>query len=187
MVCSPGVGSHQRWAQGCSCPEEAEGLPKSGKVGLGGRPRQGSSTSPRDLSSPGSTREANTHGQPTFGASCASRGRDAPHRRVAGAGLHRAPRAQDAPQPARTYAWVEKHFGPDFLEQIVLTRDKTVVSADLLIDDRVDITGAEPNPHWEHVLFTACHNRHMRLQPPGRRLHSWADDWRAVLDSKRPR
>lgn len=42
------------------------------------------------------------------------------------------------------YAWVEKHFGPDFLEQIVLTRDKTVVSADLLIDDRVDITGKWP-------------------------------------------
>lgn len=39
------------------------------------------------------------------------------------------------------YAWVEKHFGPEFLEQIVLTRDKTVVSADLLIDDRPDITG----------------------------------------------
>ncbi|XP_057392841.1 5'(3')-deoxyribonucleotidase, mitochondrial isoform X4 [Balaenoptera acutorostrata] len=89
--------------------------------------------------------------------------------------------------PFEKYAWVEKHFGPDFLEQMVLTRDKTVVSADLLIDDRVDITGAEPNPRWEHVLFTACHNRHMRLQPPGRRLHSWADDWRAVLDSKRPR
>ncbi|OWK14988.1 NT5M [Cervus elaphus hippelaphus] len=86
------------------------------------------------------------------------------------------------------YAWVEKHFGPDFLEQIVLTRDKTVVSADLLIDDRVDITGKwpEPNPSWEHVLFTACHNRHTQLQPPSRRLHSWADDWRAILDSKRP-
>lgn len=39
------------------------------------------------------------------------------------------------------YAWVEKHFGQEFLEQIVLTRDKTVVSADLLIDDRPDITG----------------------------------------------
>jgi hypothetical protein len=39
------------------------------------------------------------------------------------------------------YAWVEKHFGPDFLEQMVLTSDKTVVSADLLIDDRPDITG----------------------------------------------
>lgn len=42
------------------------------------------------------------------------------------------------------YAWVEKHFGPDFLEQVVLTRDKTVVSADLLIDDRPDITGKWP-------------------------------------------
>uniref|UniRef100_A0A2K6TYJ5 5',3'-nucleotidase, mitochondrial n=2 Tax=Platyrrhini TaxID=9479 RepID=A0A2K6TYJ5_SAIBB len=95
--------------------------------------------------------------------------------------------------PYEKYAWVEKHLGPDFLEQIVLTRDKTVVSADLLIDDRPDITGkwpaagAEPTPSWEHVLFTACHNRHLQLQPPRRRLHSWADDWKAILDSKRPR
>ncbi|XP_045680446.1 5'(3')-deoxyribonucleotidase, mitochondrial isoform X2 [Phyllostomus hastatus] len=84
------------------------------------------------------------------------------------------------------YAWVEKHLGPDFLEQVVLTRDKTVVSADFLIDDRPDITGAEPNPSWEHILFTACHNRHLPLQPPSRRLLSWADDWKALLDSKRP-
>lgn len=84
------------------------------------------------------------------------------------------------------YAWVEKHFGQEFLEQIVLTRDKTVISGDLLIDDRPDITGAEPNPSWEHVLFTACHNKHLQLQPPSRRLHSWAEDWRAILDSKRP-
>ncbi|XP_012603388.3 5'(3')-deoxyribonucleotidase, mitochondrial isoform X2 [Microcebus murinus] len=87
--------------------------------------------------------------------------------------------------PYEKYAWVEKHFGPEFLEQMVLTRDKTVVSADLLIDDRPDITGAEPNPSWEHVLFTTYHNQHLQLQPPSRRLHSWADDWRALLDSKR--
>lgn len=89
--------------------------------------------------------------------------------------------------PYEKYAWVEKHFGPDFLEQIVLTRDKTVVSADLLIDDRPDITGAEPHPSWEHILFTSCHNHHLQLKPPRRRLHSWADDWKAILDSKRPR
>uniref|UniRef100_A0A250XWS9 5'(3')-deoxyribonucleotidase, mitochondrial n=1 Tax=Castor canadensis TaxID=51338 RepID=A0A250XWS9_CASCN len=89
--------------------------------------------------------------------------------------------------PYEKYAWVEKHFGPDFLEQMVLTSDKTVVSADLLIDDRPDITGAESQPSWEHVLFTACHNQHLQLQPPLRRLHSWADDWRAILDSKRCR
>uniref|UniRef100_G1RT41 5',3'-nucleotidase, mitochondrial n=1 Tax=Nomascus leucogenys TaxID=61853 RepID=G1RT41_NOMLE len=45
---------------------------------------------------------------------------------------------------------------------------------------------AEPTPRWEHVLFTACHNQHLQLQPPRRRLHSWADDWKAILDSKRP-
>ncbi|ELK15766.1 5'(3')-deoxyribonucleotidase, mitochondrial [Pteropus alecto] len=95
-------------------------------------------------------------------------------------------------QEVGRYAWVEKHFGPDFLEQVVLTRDKTVISADLLIDDRPDITGkwpaagAEPNPSWEHVLFTCCHNRHVQLQPPSRRMHSWADDWKTILDSKRP-
>lgn len=89
--------------------------------------------------------------------------------------------------PYEKYAWVEKHFGPDFLEQIVLTRDKTVISADLLIDDRPDITGAEPHPSWEHILFTSCHNYHLQLQPPRRRLHSWADDWKAILDSKRLR
>lgn len=48
-------------------------------------------------------------------------------------------------------------------------------------------TGAEPNPSWEHILFTSCHNRHVQLQPPYRRLHSWADDWRTILDSKRLR
>nr|XP_023395492.1 5'(3')-deoxyribonucleotidase, mitochondrial [Loxodonta africana] len=89
--------------------------------------------------------------------------------------------------PYEKYAWVEKHFGPEFLEHVVLTRDKTVISADLLIDDRPDITGAEANPSWEHVLFTACHNQHLQLSPPSRRLHSWTDDWKAILDSKRPR
>ncbi|XP_030779327.1 5'(3')-deoxyribonucleotidase, mitochondrial isoform X3 [Rhinopithecus roxellana] len=36
-------------------------------------------------------------------------------------------------------------------------------------------TGAKPTPSWEHVLFTACHNQHLQLQPPCRRLHSWVD------------
>ncbi|XP_058139316.1 5'(3')-deoxyribonucleotidase, mitochondrial [Dasypus novemcinctus] len=89
--------------------------------------------------------------------------------------------------PYEKYAWVEKHLGPGFLDHVVLTRDKTLISADLLIDDRPDITGAEPHPSWEHVLFTACHNQHLQLQPPRRRLRSWADDWRALLESKRAR
>ncbi|XP_075035297.1 5'(3')-deoxyribonucleotidase, mitochondrial [Mixophyes fleayi] len=86
--------------------------------------------------------------------------------------------------PYEKYAWVEKHFGHEFLEQIILTRDKTVVSADLLIDDRPDITGAEPNPSWEHILFTACHNCHLSVTPPSRRLQSWNDDWKGILNSR---
>ncbi|XP_053327381.1 5'(3')-deoxyribonucleotidase, mitochondrial [Spea bombifrons] len=87
--------------------------------------------------------------------------------------------------PYEKYAWVEKHLGHEFLEKIVLTRDKTVMSADVLIDDRPDITGAEQNPNWEHILFTACHNKHLELPPPSRRLPSWNHDWKAILDLKR--
>lgn len=86
--------------------------------------------------------------------------------------------------PYEKFAWVEKHLGHDFLEQIILTRDKTVVSGDLLIDDKPDIDGVEPNPTWEHILFTASHNKHHLLEPNQRRLLSWSDDWRAILESK---
>nr|XP_060620694.1 5'(3')-deoxyribonucleotidase, cytosolic type [Anolis sagrei ordinatus] len=85
------------------------------------------------------------------------------------------------------YQWVDKHLGPAFVERIILTRDKTVVSADLLFDDKDTIRGVEPNPSWEHILFSCCHNKHLKLEPPQRRLESWKDDWRAILDSKSPR
>ncbi|KAM9832450.1 5'(3')-deoxyribonucleotidase, mitochondrial [Neosynchiropus ocellatus] len=87
--------------------------------------------------------------------------------------------------PYEKYAWVEKHFGFNFLDQVILTRDKTVVSGDVLIDDKPDILGVEPKPTWEHILFDACHNKHVELGPTQRRLMSWSDDWRSILDSKR--
>ncbi|XP_015670531.1 5'(3')-deoxyribonucleotidase, cytosolic type [Protobothrops mucrosquamatus] len=83
------------------------------------------------------------------------------------------------------YRWVAQHLGPNFVGRIILTRDKTVVSADLLIDDKDTIKGVEPNPSWEHILFSCCHNKHLKLQPPRRRLESWTDDWKAILESKR--
>ncbi|KAL7989447.1 hypothetical protein Chor_012113 [Crotalus horridus] len=43
----------------------------------------------------------------------------------------------------------------------------------------------EPNPSWEHILFSCCHNKHLKLQPPRRRLESWTDDWKGILESKR--
>ncbi|KAJ8362828.1 hypothetical protein SKAU_G00116590 [Synaphobranchus kaupii] len=47
------------------------------------------------------------------------------------------------------------------------------------------LSGVEPNPTWEHVLFTACHNKHLPPCPARRSLLSWDDDWRAILESKR--
>ncbi|XP_028812726.1 5'(3')-deoxyribonucleotidase, mitochondrial [Denticeps clupeoides] len=87
--------------------------------------------------------------------------------------------------PYEKYAWIEKHLGFDFLERTILTRDKTVVCGDILFDDKPDIIGVEPKPTWEHVLFTACHNKHLPPCPTRRRLLSWADDWRGILASKR--
>ncbi|XP_072916348.1 5'(3')-deoxyribonucleotidase, mitochondrial-like [Hemitrygon akajei] len=87
--------------------------------------------------------------------------------------------------PFEKYAWVEKHLGKEFLELMVLTLDKTLISGSLLIDDKPDISGVEPHPEWEHILFSACHNMHVQLRAPGRRLQSWADDWKLLLDSKR--
>ncbi|XP_062976334.1 5'(3')-deoxyribonucleotidase, cytosolic type [Elgaria multicarinata webbii] len=83
------------------------------------------------------------------------------------------------------YSWIAKHLGPKFVERLILTRDKTVVSADLLFDDKDVVKGVEPNPSWEHILFSCCHNQHLKLQPPQRRLESWTDDWRTILESKR--
>ncbi|XP_007099791.1 5'(3')-deoxyribonucleotidase, cytosolic type isoform X2 [Physeter macrocephalus] len=83
------------------------------------------------------------------------------------------------------YRWVEKHLGPQFVERIILTRDKTVVLGDLLIDDKDTIQGQEETPSWEHILFTCCHNQHLALPPPRRRLLSWRDNWKEIIDSKR--
>ncbi|XP_072501740.1 5'(3')-deoxyribonucleotidase, cytosolic type [Notamacropus eugenii] len=83
------------------------------------------------------------------------------------------------------YLWVDKYLGPEFVERMILTRDKTVVSGDLLIDDKDTIQGQEKNPSWEHILFTCCHNQHLDTPPSKRRLHSWSDNWKAILDSKR--
>jgi 5'-nucleotidase len=68
------------------------------------------------------------------------------------------------------YQWVEKYMGKEWLRRIILTVDKTVIKGDLLIDDNHSIKGAEKQPTWEHVIFTAGHNRH--VEGP-RRLEGW--------------
>uniref|UniRef100_A0A8C7MCK1 Uncharacterized protein n=1 Tax=Oncorhynchus kisutch TaxID=8019 RepID=A0A8C7MCK1_ONCKI len=69
--------------------------------------------------------------------------------------------------PGEKCAWIEKHL------------NKTMVTGDILIDDTPDIRGessvcsVEPNSTWEHILFTACHNKKRNPQ------------LQAIMESKR--
>lgn len=67
--------------------------------------------------------------------------------------------------------WVRKNLGKEWMKRVVLTNDKTRVHADLLIDDRLDITGAR-TPSWEHVLFDAPYSQDV---PHARRMRGWSD------------
>jgi 5'-nucleotidase len=62
------------------------------------------------------------------------------------------------------FAWVEEHLGGKWVDRIVLTRDKTLVCGDILIDDKPDIVGI-CTPSWKHLLYDQPYNRHITTQP----------------------
>ncbi len=74
------------------------------------------------------------------------------------------------------YEWVEKTLGSNWVKRIILTKDKTLIKGDLLIDDKPEITGAENSPSWEHVLYDRPYNRG---ENKGRL--TW-DNWKKALD-----
>jgi len=73
------------------------------------------------------------------------------------------------------YAWVDARLGPPWTERVILTRDKSLILADVLIDDQPELA-AHQSAAWRLVLFDAPYNRHVTGVP---RL-TWAT-WRAVL------
>lgn len=73
------------------------------------------------------------------------------------------------------YEWVERYFGSEFVNsRMIVTKDKTLVHGDLLVDDKPEVTGAR-QPEWLHVVYDQPYNRHVR----GARM-TWAN-WRDVL------
>ncbi len=73
------------------------------------------------------------------------------------------------------YQWIEKHFGKEAVDRIIMTRDKTLVRGDLLIDDKPKISGLA-TPTWEHILYDRPHNR----QITDKRRLAW-DNWRDII------
>ncbi len=59
---------------------------------------------------------------------------------------------------AEKYAWVEKHLGKYWTKKIILTKDKTLVQGDILIDDKPLVTGCM-SPTWQHILYDCPYNR----------------------------
>jgi len=74
------------------------------------------------------------------------------------------------------YEWVDKVLGPDWVHRIILTKDKTLIKADSLIDDKPIIKGVENPPSWEHIFYDRPYNRDMEK----RRL-TW-ENWKDVLE-----
>lgn len=54
--------------------------------------------------------------------------------------------------------WVEMHLGKQWARRTILTKDKTMVQGDYLIDDNPVITGLY-DPAWEHIVFDATYNQ----------------------------
>ncbi|MFU1913052.1 5' nucleotidase, NT5C type [Bordetella avium] len=75
------------------------------------------------------------------------------------------------------YQWVEHHLGRAATERLILTRDKTLIQGDLLIDDRPNIPGAV-RPQWRHIIYDAPYNR----QETGCPRLTW-QNWRNILAS----
>jgi 5'-nucleotidase len=57
------------------------------------------------------------------------------------------------------YEWVENYLGADWVNRIILTKDKTLVKGDYLIDDKPNISGVESAPVWEHIVYDRPYNR----------------------------
>lgn len=74
------------------------------------------------------------------------------------------------------YQWIEKYFDASYVDRIILTRDKTLIRGDILIDDKPEISGLEI-PTWEHILYDKPFNREVT----NKRRISW-QNWHIVLE-----
>ena len=74
------------------------------------------------------------------------------------------------------YKWVEENFGYEWTKRIILTKDKTMIKGDILIDDNPEIKGLK-DPEWEHIIFDRPYNKHIKNK---KRL-TW-HNWKEVLN-----
>lgn len=74
------------------------------------------------------------------------------------------------------YHWIAKNLGHEWTKKIIMTKDKTLIYGNILIDDKPEHTGLR-KPVWKHVLFDAPYNKHIKTK-----LRITWDNWEKILD-----
>jgi len=75
------------------------------------------------------------------------------------------------------YHWVSKNLGYEWTKRMIVTKDKTLVFGDILIDDRPQHLGLK-KPVWKHVLFDRPYNRNVK----DKLRITWDTWWQKILD-----
>lgn len=57
--------------------------------------------------------------------------------------------------------WVEHYLGKEWLKKLIVSKDKTVIHGNYLIDDKPSITGLYDEPTWEQVVYDHPYNQHL--------------------------
>jgi 5'-nucleotidase len=75
------------------------------------------------------------------------------------------------------YDWISCHLGDEWCHRVIITRDKTLIKGDILIDDKPQVTGLNEKPAWKHVVFSQSYNTNVKGKM---RLDSW-EMWKETL------
>lgn len=74
--------------------------------------------------------------------------------------------------------WTKTHFGSEYVDKLVITRDKTCIRADVLVDDRPDIHG-QLTPEWTQIFYDQPYNR---AHTDRDRIKSWVGEgWKNII------
>lgn len=81
-----------------------------------------------------------------------------------------APHITNLPCYTQKAEWVAKHLDQDWVNRLIITRDKTLVRGHVLVDDKPEPLGKH-KPMWDHVLFTRSYN----VDLPKLRIDDWSE------------
>ena len=77
--------------------------------------------------------------------------------------------------------WINHYLGKEWTRRMVITKDKTVVHGDYLIDDKPLIEGVYSDPSWEHILYDQEYNQHVDEYGKEKRFRITWSTWPSLL------